>query len=45
MGPEPAHAFENTDSIPFHLYRLEFKNLEFSNLRGVMAQFEAQMVE
>lgn len=42
-GPEPAHSFENTDTEPFHLYRLEFKNLEFDNLRGIMEQVQAQL--
>lgn len=34
FGPEPLHSVENIDSIPFHLYRLEFKNLEFRNQPG-----------
>ncbi len=31
-GPEPPHSFENVDTIPFHLYRIEFKTIEFRNI-------------
>ena len=29
-GPEPPHAFENTDTFPLHFYRVEFKKLKFN---------------
>jgi hypothetical protein len=31
-GPEAPHSFENVDTIPFHLYRIEFKTIEFRNI-------------
>lgn len=43
LGPEPAHSWENVDTIPFHLYRLEFKNMEFQNVQDIMEQVQAQM--
>jgi hypothetical protein len=30
-GPTPPHAVENLDTIPFHLYSVEFKKIEFRN--------------
>ena len=37
-GPEAAHAVSNTDTKPLHLYRLEFKDLEFQNIRRSLEQ-------
>ena len=41
-GPEAAHAVSNTDTKPLHLYRLEFKRLEFQNIRRALEQMEQQ---
>jgi hypothetical protein len=30
-GPEIPHSVENLDTIPFHVYRVEFKTIEFRN--------------
>jgi hypothetical protein len=29
MGPQPPHSFQNTDTIPAHYYRVEFKKITF----------------
>jgi len=29
MGPQPPHSFENTDTIPAHYYRMEFKKIKY----------------
>ena len=29
LGPEPPHAFENTDDFPEHYYQVEFKNVKY----------------
>jgi hypothetical protein len=36
--PEGAHAITNTETTPFHLYRLEFKKLAFRNVRRAVDQ-------
>lgn len=35
---QSAHAIANTDTEPLHLYRLEFKRLEFQNVRRATEQ-------
>lgn len=42
-GPQAAHAVTNTDTMPFHLYRLEFKNLDFQNVRRALDQRQDQI--
>lgn len=42
-GPEDAHAVSNTDTKPLHLYRLEFKDLEFQNIRRTLEQVGGQI--
>ena len=32
MQPQEPHAVENVDTIPMHLYRVEFKKLQFRNI-------------
>jgi len=41
-GPQAAHTISNTDMTQFHLYRLEFKNLQFQNLRRETDQRQEQ---
>ena len=38
--PEAPHSFENVDTIPHHLYRIEFKNHEFRNVPNLEEQAE-----
>jgi len=39
-GPQSPHSFTNTDILPYHLYRLEFKHLSFLNIPDVKKQLE-----
>ena len=41
-GPQAAHAVSNTDAKPLHMYRLEFKDLDFQNIRRALEQVRQQ---
>lgn len=39
-GPQSPHSYKNTDILPHHLYRLEFKHLSFLNIPDIETQLE-----